>query len=151
MPSIRALWKVAGILLLAACGSEPRAPKPPEVGAAFSSLPLPPQAEFVSKAGSADALQITLRTPAEAGRVADYYRRLLGGANWHLISDVKNPDGSVVLYAEQNGPPLWVRIWKEGDRPGTMVQLTGAVVAKDSAKLQGGADTASKQRGSKRS
>jgi hypothetical protein len=150
MPPIRVLWPVAGMLFLAACGSEPRAPKPPGLGAAFSNLPLPPQAELVSQAGSADALQLTLRTPAETERVVAYYRSILGGAHWRLVSDVKNPDGSVMLYAEQDGPPLWVRIWKEGGRPGTMVQLSGAVVAKDSAKLRGGADRTSKQRGSKR-
>ena len=62
--------------------------------------------------------------------VADYYRTQLSRGKWRLVSDVKSSDGSTVLYAEQNGPPLWVRIWKQGDQPGSMVQLSGAVVAK---------------------
>jgi hypothetical protein len=39
----------------------------------------------------------------------------------------------VVLYAEQDGPPIWVRVWPTTDRAGTMVELAGAVVGKDSA------------------
>jgi hypothetical protein len=58
---------------------------------------------------------------------------MLSQGNWRLVSDLKNPDGSIALYAEQNGPPLWARIWKPKDRPGTMVQLTGAVLAQDTA------------------
>jgi hypothetical protein len=86
----------------------------------------------VSRSGSADALQITLRTPLEEEKVTEYYRTVLTRGNWRLVSDIRNPDGSTALYAEQDGPPLWVRITKLPDRPGTMVQLTGAVSAKDS-------------------
>jgi hypothetical protein len=128
------LWSSLLVGVLLACGSEPRAPKPPPFAEAFSNLPLPPNPEFVSRSGSADALQITLRTSMEQQKVADYYRGALTRGNWRLVSDLKNPDGSTALYAEQNGPPLWVRIWKATDRPGTMVQLTGAVTEKkDSA------------------
>jgi hypothetical protein len=132
MPSTRSWWCLAGGLLLA-CGSEPRAPQLPGFTEAFSNLPLPPNAEFVSRSGSADALQITLRTPQDPEKVAEYYRAMLTRGNWRLVSDLKNPDGATVLYAEQDGPPLWVRISKPTDRPGSMVQLTGAVSAKDSA------------------
>jgi hypothetical protein len=116
-------------LALAACRSEPRASHPdsPDLAKAFSSLPLPPQPELVSRAGSSDALQLTVHSPADVDQVTAFYRQVLSSAHWRLVSDRKNPDGSVVLYAEQNGPPLWVRIWKLGDR-GTMVELTGAVV-----------------------
>jgi hypothetical protein len=122
----------AACLVALACGSEPRNPKPPTLEAAFSHLPLPPEPELVSQVGSADALQLTLRSSANFPDVTDYYRNTLSTGNWRLVSDTKSADGSVVLYAEQNGPPMWVRIWKPGDRAGTMVQLTGAVVAKDS-------------------
>jgi hypothetical protein len=68
----------------------------------------------------------------EQEKVADYYRAVLTRGNWRLVSDIKNPDGSTALYAEQDGPPLWVRISKLTDRPGSLVQLSGAVSAKDS-------------------
>jgi hypothetical protein len=117
-----------------ACGSEPRSPQPPSVGAAFSHFPLPPEPELVSRAGSADALQLTVHSSADVSQVTDLYRRVLSSGQWRLVSDKKSADGSVVMYAEHEGPPLWVRIWQPTDRPGTMVQLTGAVVAKDSVK-----------------
>jgi hypothetical protein len=132
MPSIRR-WIVLVTALLPACGSEPKPPQPPEFTQAFANLPLPPNPEFVSRSGSADALQITLSTSMEQERVADYYRTMLTKGKWRLVSDLKNPDGSTALYAEQDGPPLWVRLSKLKDRPGTLVQLTGAVVpVKDS-------------------
>jgi hypothetical protein len=122
----------AGLVL--ACGTESRAPKPPELGKAFPNLPLPPQPELISHTGGPDALQLTLRTPGEMNGILEYYRSILGTGNWRLVSDVKNRDGSVVLYAEQDGPPMWVRIWKPSGQAGTMIQLTGAVTPKDSAK-----------------
>jgi hypothetical protein len=144
MPRMRAWLQAAGVVL-AACGSEPRAPKPPEFAEAFSSLPLPPNPEFVSRAGGAGALQITVRTPAEMAQVADYYRNVLTRGNWRLVSDIKSADGSTALYAEHDGPPLWVRIWKPTDRSGTMVQLTGAVVGQDSLQHPKRADSAAKR------
>jgi hypothetical protein len=133
MPTFRPFWSLLAGLVLA-CGSEPRSPKSPEFGAAFPNLPLPPEPELVSQTGSADALQLTLHSPAEVDRILDYYRSILSTGNWRLVSDIKNRDGSVALYAEQDGPPMWVRIWKPKGQSGTMIQLTGAVAPKDSNK-----------------
>jgi hypothetical protein len=138
-------------LILVACGSEPRGPQPPSLGAAFSHLPLPPEPELISQGGSADALQLTLHSPANFADVTEYYRNVLSSGNWRLISDTKSADGSVALYAEQNGPPMWVRIWKAGDRGGTMVQLTGAVIGKDSVQPRSKPKTSSPRRDTQRS
>ena len=123
------------LLLLVACKSERRTDTPPgpDLTKAFSYLPLPPEPELVSKSNGTDALQLTIHSPAKIEEVTEFYRQVLSRERWRLISDRTNPDGSTVLYAEQNGPPLWVRIWKLGDR-GTMVELTGAVVPKDKPK-----------------
>jgi hypothetical protein len=85
---------------------------------------------LVSRAGSEDALQIRLLSPGTVEKVTGYYRDVLSKAPWRLVSDVKDPDGTVVLYAEQDGPPIWVRIWPTSDKEGTMVELAGAVVGK---------------------
>ena len=55
---------------------------------------------------------------------------------------MKGKDGVTALYAEHDGPPLWVRIWRANDRSGTMVQLTGAALEKDSTAGQQKADSA---------
>jgi hypothetical protein len=148
MSSLRLTFLVASALL-AACKSEPRGPKPPTVFATFPNLPLPPQAQFVSSAGSEDALQLRLLSASTVEKVTEYYRDALSRGPWRLVSDVKTPDGTVVLYAEQEGPPIWVRIWPTSDKQGTMVELAGAVVAKrsDSSQLKR-PDTSKPKRGS---
>jgi hypothetical protein len=133
MPTFRIFWSLLAGLVLA-CGSESRAPKPADLGAAFTNLPLPPDPELISQTGSADALQLTLHSPGDMDRILEYYRGILSTGNWRLVSDTKSPDGSVALYAEQQGPPMWVRIWKPKGQSGTMVQMTGAVVSKDTTK-----------------
>jgi hypothetical protein len=129
MPSSRLVFVTACVLVVA-CKSEPRAPEPPSAFAVFPNLPLPPSAQLVSRAGSEDALQIRLLSPGTVEKVTGYYRDVLSKAPWRLVSDVKDPDGTVVLYAEQDGPPIWVRIWPTSDKEGTMVELAGAVVGK---------------------
>ena len=131
MPSLRPLLSLFGVLLLA-CGSDVAPPsKSPSTFTVFPNLPLPPGAKFVSRAGSSDALQITMFSPNEANSVVEYYRDVLSKGRWRLVSDQKKPDGKVVFYAEQDGPPIWVSVWPT-DSAGTMVQLAGAVLAKDS-------------------
>jgi hypothetical protein len=90
----------------------------------------------VSKSGSADALQITVRTPMEPDTVGDYYRKLLKAGGWTLASDARDRDGATVLLAQHQGPPLWVRIQPATGSSGSLVQLTGAVLSRaDSSRL----------------
>lgn len=131
MLKTRLLLSVLCVVLLA-CESESRKPKPPAFQDAFSTLPLPPNPELVSQVGGAGALQLTIHTPAEEQVVTNYYRRLLTQGKWRLVSDIKGKDGVTALYAEHDGPPLWVRIWRADNRSGSMVQLTGAALEKDS-------------------
>jgi hypothetical protein len=135
------IWLSIAAAVLISCESEPPPPKTPAFGKAFSHLPLPPKPEVVSRTGSADALQLTVYSPTQIEWITDYYRSALTKGDWRLVSDTKARDGSIALYAEHNGPPLWVRIWKAKDRPGTMIQLTGAVVAQDSTTPRGPSDS----------
>jgi hypothetical protein len=150
MPKIGLLTPVVLLGLLACGDSEPatRNPKPPGFTEAFSKLPLPPKGELVSRSGGAGALQIVLRTQESDSVVAEYYRTLLSQGGWRLVSDIKNQDGATAMYAEQDGPPLWVRIWPAGGGAGTMIQLTGAALAKDSLAARKKVDSSTRRRGS---
>ena len=119
------------ILALVAC--KDKDPHTPKVSQVFPNLPLPPNASVVSKSGGSDALQITLISSAKAKDVETYYRAILSRNGWRLVNDMRDRDGSVVLLAERNGPPLWVRIKSTDDSVATMVELAGAVFA-DTAK-----------------
>jgi hypothetical protein len=127
--------KIRFVLLcavLAACGD--KAPKTAAMHEALPNLPLPPDPSFVARSGGPDALQITVRSPAPADVVAAYYRQVFKTKGWTLVNEAKDNDGATVLFAEQKGPPLWVRIQKAEDGHGTLVQLSGAVVSQaDSA------------------
>ena len=122
----------------AACGrdSEPKLPKFAEV---MPNVPLPPNPTLVSKSGGVDALQLTVRSPAPADAVEAYYRHLFKSKGWRLVNDAKDQDGAVVLFAEQNGPPLWVRIRSAEDGNGTLVDLAGARVTQKTDSVQNGA------------
>lgn len=109
------------------CGGD-EAPQPPRAAEVFPNLPLPMNARFISRSGGADALQISLHSPESAEKVAAYYRAVLSKRGWRLVKDTEAAGGVVVLYAEQNGPPLWVRIRSADDGNGTLVDLAGAVV-----------------------
>src|SRR3954464_2134510 len=117
------LLLVALCVALVACESESRKPKPPAFQDAFSTLPLPPNPELVSQVGGAGALQLTIRSPADERVVTNYYRRLLTQGKWRLVSDIKGKDGVTALYAEHDGPPLWVRIWRGDHRSGPAGQV----------------------------
>jgi hypothetical protein len=113
---------------LAACGD--KTPKTAKISDALPNLPLPPQASFVGRAGGPDALQITVRSPARADVVAAYYRQVFQRGGWRLVNDAKDSEGATVLFAQQKGPPLWVRIRNAEDGRGTLVDLSGAVMPK---------------------
>jgi hypothetical protein len=119
------------VLALVAC--KDKAPQTPDVAQVFPRLPLPPNASVVSKNSGSDAIQVTLMSAAKAKDVEAYYRAALSEDGWRLVNDMRDRDGSVVLLAEQDGPPLWVRIRSTDDSVATIVELAGAVLA-DTAK-----------------
>lgn len=116
---------------LAACGD--RAPKTATFHDALPFLPLPPKATFVNRSGGPDALQVTVRSPETPDQISEYYRRTLQRGGWRVLSDQKDKEGATVIFAQKQGPPLWIRVQQAGDGNGTLVQLLGAVMgAKDS-------------------
>jgi hypothetical protein len=117
---------------LAACGD--KAPSTAKFSEALPNLPLPPDASFIGRSGGPDALQVTVRTAAGPDAVAAYYRGVFKKEGWQLVNDGKDAEGAIVLFAQQKGPPLWVRILADPQGQGTLVELSGAVLSRsDSA------------------
>jgi len=114
-------------ILVAACNPDP-SHEVASVGQALPNLPLPPQAEVVSRAGSPTALQITFRSAVGPDEVLAYYRSILSEGGWSLESDTPDAAGASALYAVNGGHPLWVRIMRNPGAPGSIVQVSGAVV-----------------------
>lgn len=124
-------------LCLALAGCADKAPTTAKLSDALPNLPLPPDATFVDRAGGPDALQITVRSPARADVVEAYYREVFARSGWRLVNDAKDSEGAIVLFAQQEGPPLWVRIRNAPDGRGSLVELSGAVMQKrDSTKAR---------------
>ena len=90
------------------------------------------------KSAGPEAVQVTVESPAAPAAVADYYRGVFKRGTWRLVNEAKDASGATVLLAEQDGPPLWVRIRPSG-ATGSVVELSGAVVSKaDSAAAEAG-------------
>ena len=102
------------------------------------NLPLPPSATVLNRSGGPDALQITFRSSFSPDSMAGYYRHVLTNGEWHLVNDDRSSDGTVSLYAERNGPPLWVTIKKDPNSSGSLLTLGGAVTKADSTRADPG-------------
>jgi hypothetical protein len=131
------IWLLGLSVALLACGDKPAAPKTPSVGQVFPQLPIPPNAEFVSKAGGTDALQITLRTPVGPEAVAVFYRTVFKSNQWKLLNENKDGNGAVILFAQRKQTPLWVRVRADSSSGGSLVDLAGAILPPDTTKREG--------------
>jgi hypothetical protein len=117
----------AAVLAGAGCRDQNRSSqKTPEFGEVLPNVPLPPGASFVSKSGGNEAVLVVFRSPNDLDQVADYYRGVLTQGKWRLLSDTRDAIEGVKLYAEQDGPPLWVTISRDGQTGGSRVSLAGA-------------------------
>ncbi len=121
---MRRLFLVALALGLVACAEPPK--KQAQVGETLPNLPLPPGGEVVSREGGEDALKIRFRSDIAPDQLVAYYRGVLGKPPWRLVSDTPSPDGAVTLYAEQDGPSIWVTVRKAEGAAGTFVDIAGA-------------------------
>jgi hypothetical protein len=120
------LLALTAVLSLAACEKA----KPQETPSALDVFPeiiMPPNASYVSKSGTKEALALLLRTTLKGDTAANFYRMALRPPAWRLVSDSKDNQGATLLYAEHSGRPLWVRVWPDTEFNATFIELTGAV------------------------
>ncbi len=119
------LLLLAALVSVAGCRQD--APKPASVAQALPGLPLPPAAEVLSRSGNPEVLQITFRSALPTENLVEFYRSVLSTGAWDLVSDERDTEGARVLYAERDGPPIWVRIYKATGAEGSIVEISGAV------------------------
>ncbi len=114
---------LAAATLATGCHKDARKREAP-LGAVLPYIPLPPDAQPLTREASANATQILLVTPVSPDSVLAYYRRVLSEDPFHLVNERKSGT-SVQLYAEQAGPSIWVTIEPNG-KEGSQVTLAGA-------------------------
>jgi hypothetical protein len=139
----RILGSFLAVLVLGACSGEQKIDMP-ELGEVMPIIPLPPSSRLIGRVGSDEALQLTFLSTLSQEDMAALYRGTFTDATWTFISDAKSPDGAIVLYVENDGIPLWVRITRTSGAPGSTVVLSGALVTRDSElvdSLAGSADS----------
>lgn len=124
-PLMRTLL-LAGVVLLSAGCSEPRPAPSARFADVMPNIPLPPESEVISREDAPDAIKLRFRSSATPEAVAEHYRNELSRGAWRLVSDAKTADGGIALYAETDGPSLWVTIRKADGAQGTFVDLAGA-------------------------
>ena len=95
-----------------------------------------PRSAAVSVAAGPEAAEAAFTTPAAVEEVAAWYRETLRLNGWELTSDRRMPGGSIVLYAERGGRPLWITLHRNVGGPGTSYTLVGTHVTADSATAQ---------------
>ena len=86
-----------------------------------------PRSTVVSMAAGDSAGQVTLSSPDGPDVVANWFRSMLDLNHWTLQSDTKQPDGTILIYAEHGAQPLWISLQRASGGPGTSYTLTGAV------------------------
>ena len=113
-------------------GCTPDRPKLPSLPAAFATLPLPPDPEFLTQTGGEDALMFTFRTIHPADSVAAYYRVLFAAdSGYKVLTTNTGTSGEHAYYIEYRRRPMWIRIRPEAGSEGSVIELTGAVVSHD--------------------
>ena len=124
-PIMRTLL-LAGVVLLSAGCSEPRPAQTAQFADVMPNIPIPPESEVLSREGGPDAIKLRFRSSQSPEELAEYYRNELSKGAWRLVSDALTEDGAIALYAETNGPPLWITIRKADGAAGSFVDIAGA-------------------------
>ena len=85
-----------------------------------------------SRQAGEDALQVTVTAPLPRSAMEQYYKGALTRNGWRLVNTAKDPEGALVLLAERDGRPLWVKISSAADTAWSMVEFSGARMARGS-------------------
>ncbi len=125
MKTPRSLVALLGLALVACSVKEDArktAPPPP----VLAGVPFPAFARLTDTTRTADALRAQFLVGIPVDSLAAYYRRELPKAGFRIVGDVT--DGPRVdMYAQRDGPPLWVQMQPTRDSGITQFTIIGAV------------------------
>ncbi len=115
-PVLSSLCVLSVAAVLAGCIAKDaaRTAAPPPL---FRGVPIPREAHVVDTATTPEAIRATLVVGAPPQLVLAFYRRTLPQVGFRIMSDVGD-SVSADLYAQRDGPPLWVQV-RPGAQPGT--------------------------------
>ena len=109
-----------------------------QAGEAGGNVPTPPVlvgvpvlqgSQLVDTVATGEAARAVLLVAVSPDSVTAFYRRLLPAEGWRIVGDVRSDSGGVDLYAERDGPPLWIQVRRGGTPDSTRYVLIGAVRA----------------------
>jgi hypothetical protein len=132
---MRSVLLLLSLALLAACDRS-RATEKTEalVSRALKGVLAFPQSTPVEVSAGEEAAQFVLTAPASVAEVRAWYRKVLPMNGWELKGDGQGRDGTVSMYAEHQGRPLWITLRPNVGAPGTTYTLIGAFTLSDSTK-----------------
>ena len=123
----RRLLLVLAVLAPAGCNRPGHASRE-VVSRSLDGVMVYPRSQPVSLSAGDSAGQLSLWNADAPDSVADWYRGTLVRSHWTLKSDHRQPDGTILIYAERRQQPLWISIQKAAGARGSNYSLTGAVV-----------------------
>ena len=122
------LLAAVAVSLAACAGGEERAQPPRPAPPVLAGVPVFPFSVILDTTATEEAARATLIVAQIPDSVAAFYRRRLTAEGWRILSDMA-ADSGVTIYAQRQGPPLWIQI-RPGRRPRTTVySLIGAANA----------------------
>lgn len=92
-----------------------------------------PRSSMVSVSAGEEAAQLVMSSPDSVPVIARWFVRALGMNNWDVKRNIRDANGTVTIYAEQNQRPLWLTLRPNVGGPGTTYTMIG-VIPKDSVK-----------------
>ena len=92
-----------------------------------------PRSTMVSVSAGEEAAQLVMSSPDSVAVVARWFVGALGMNHWDVKRNLKDANGTVTIYAEQNKRPLWLTLRPNVGGPGTTYTMIG-VIPKDSVK-----------------
>jgi hypothetical protein len=119
----RHVLAVAALALLVACAAKEDQPvATPDV---LSGVPVLTGSQLLDTSGTAEAARASFFVQQSPADVAALYRQFLTTRGWRIVGDVSD-QGGTDLYAERQGPPLWIQI-RPAEQGYTRYTIIGAL------------------------